>query len=150
MNKYLLKKKNNRHYFLGSLPTIWLKVVKWFWCHFLQANIIILGISKTFQMHLKPIVSLTVIMSPFHAVFMFTWWLSSFPTTITTHRWYGYCHFMWIVWIHVYIHNFTPSKQELHMKHVWWFQGLWKQSILADTLVHLAAQNQKKWQKWWF
>jgi hypothetical protein len=25
-----------------------------------------------------------------------------------------------------------------------WFQGIWKQSILADTLVHLAAQKNKK------
>jgi len=82
--------KNNRHYFLGSLPTVWLQVVKWFWCHFLQANIMIMGISKTFQMHLKPTVNLMVIMSSVHVVFKFTWWWSSIPTTITTHRWNGY------------------------------------------------------------
>jgi hypothetical protein len=82
--------KNNRHYFLGSFWTIWLKTVQWFWCHFLQANIVTLGTSKTFQMHLKPIVNLMVIMPSYHAVFMFTWWWTSIPTAITTHRQTGY------------------------------------------------------------
>lgn len=82
--------KNNRPYFLGSLQTIWCKMMKWFWHHFLQANIMTIGLSKTFQMHLKPTVNRMVTMSSFHAVFMFTWWRSSIPITITTHRWTGY------------------------------------------------------------
>jgi len=46
---------------------------------------------------------------------------------------------------------YTPSTQELLMKQAaWWFEGLW-QSIPADTLVHLVAQNKQKMaKKLWF
>jgi len=106
--------KNKRHYFLGNLQTIWLKMVQWFWCYFLQTNIMTLGISTTFQMHLKPIVNLTVIMSPSMRFSCLPGGEVQFQhkDELVTMSF----HVNGVTWVQVYIHNFTPNKHELHMK----------------------------------